>query len=296
MYINTKSNHPPNIIKYIPSMISDRISKISSNEKIFNRAAPQYNAALESSGYQDKITYNNRPKRNRKPRRRQIIWFNPPFSLNVKTKVAERFFAILEKNFPKKHKFHKILNRNTVKVSYSCLPNISRIISSHNKKVLNNQPKISNERNCNCRNKKACPLNGNCLESSLIYQCHIKSTENDPGRFYVGLTGNTFKERWNSHNYTMNHEESTNHTQLSNHFWDLKRSGVNKPILSWKVIDRAPSYKNGTKNCDLCLTEKLHIITSNKELVNKKSELISKCRHMNKFILKNFKEVPPDNN
>ena len=101
MYINTKSNHPPNIIKYIPSMISDRISKISSNEKIFNRAAPQYNAALESSGYQDKITYNNRPKRNRKPRRRQIIWFNPPFNLNVKTKVAERFFAILEKNFPK---------------------------------------------------------------------------------------------------------------------------------------------------------------------------------------------------
>ena len=40
IYVNTKSNHPPNIIKYIPSMISNRISKISSSKDIFDRAAP----------------------------------------------------------------------------------------------------------------------------------------------------------------------------------------------------------------------------------------------------------------
>ena len=127
----------------------------------------------------------------------------------------------------------------------------------------------------------------------MIYQCNIKQSNDDNGKFYVGLTGTTFKDRWNSHNYTFNHPESTNHTQLSNHFWELKRSGVN-PILEWKIIDHAPSYKNGSKSCDLCLTEKLHIITSQKELVNKRSELISKCRHVNKFILKNYKVVPPD--
>ena len=29
-------------------------------------------------------------------------------------------------------------------------------------------------------------------------------------------------------------------------------------------------------------------------LLNKRSELISKFRHVNKFILKNYKAVPPD--
>ena len=32
------------------------------------------------------------------------------------------------RHFPKKHKLHQIFNRNNVKVSYSCLPNVSNII------------------------------------------------------------------------------------------------------------------------------------------------------------------------
>ena len=135
-------------------------------------------------------------------------------------------------------------------------------------------------------------LKGNCLQLNVIYQ--IQSSTNDPGKYYIGLTGNTFKSRWNSHKYTLRHEDCTNHTQLSNHFWELKNSGVTEPILSWEIIDRASSYKNGTNNCNLCLTEKFHIITSKNELVNTRSELISKCRHMNKFIFKNYKAIPPD--
>ena len=276
MYINTDSNHPPNIIKYIPSMISDRISKISSNEQIFRKAAPQYNNALKSSGYNEKITYKKQPTNNRKSRPRKIIWFNPPWSMNVRTNVAKRFLAILDKNFPKNHKFRKILNRNCVKVSYSCLPNMSSIISSHNKKVLSEPVQPEDNPDCNCRNKATCPLNGKCQQSDVVYQCHIQSSIDDAGKYYIGLTGNTFKSRWNTHKFTLNHEESTNHTQLSNHYWDLKRNEV-EPILSWEIIDHASSYRNGSKRCNLCLTEKFNIITSKRELVNTKSELISKC-------------------
>ena len=45
--------------------------------------------------------------------------------------------------------------------------------------------------------------------------------------------------------------------------------------------------------CQLCLTEKLWIIKflNNKDLLNKKSELIIKCRHLNKFLLANVKKV-----
>jgi len=43
-------------------------------------------------------------------------------------------------------------------------------------------------------------------------------------------------------------------------------------------------------NCQLCLAEKLAILTGDpKILLNKWSELVSKCRHENKFKLKNLK-------
>ena len=57
-----------------------------------------------------------------------IIWFNPPFSKNVTTNAAKIFFRLLDKQFPKSKTLHKIINRNTVKVSYSCMENVSKII------------------------------------------------------------------------------------------------------------------------------------------------------------------------
>ena len=44
------------------------------------------------------------------------------------------------------------------------------------------------------------------------------------------------------------------------------------------------------KRCELCLTEKLIIAKADpKTLLNKTSEIISKCRHHNKFTLKRFR-------
>ena len=66
------------------------------------------------------------------------------------------------------------------------------------------------------------------------------------------------------------------------------------PTLTWEIIDRAHPYVNDSKACSLCLTEKFHIITSKKNLLNKRSDLVSTCSHVNKFLLKNHKVVPPD--
>ena len=274
-------------------MISDRISRISSNKEVFDRAAPYYDQALQASGHKKKITFgkkNTKPKRTRK---RQITWFNPPFSMNVKTNVAKRFLSIVDKCFPSKHKFRKIFNRNTLKVSYSCLPNMARIVSAHNKTILNEEEKPAVKRPCNCQKKNTCPLNGTCLEKSVIYKCHVKKSENDEGMHYIGLTGGTFKDRWAGHKYSFRHEKASKSTELSKYVWDLKNTGI-EPNLSWEIIDHASSYRNGSKSCNLCLTEKFHIITSKLPLLNKRSELISKCRHVNKFLLSNYKSVPPD--
>ena len=45
-------------------------------------------------------------------------------------------------------------------------------------------------------------------------------------------------------------------------------------------------YKCNSSRCDLCLTKKLKIMRENPELLlNKQSELESRCRHDNKFFL-----------
>ena len=52
----------------------------------------------------------------------------------------------------------------------------------------------------------------------------------------------------------------------------------------------APSYTNITQRCSLCLNEKLAMLMypNQSELLNKRSELLLKCQHENKFLLKTF--------
>ena len=80
-----------------------------------------------------------------------------------------------------------------------------------------------------------------------------------------------------------------------------KRKGVT-PALTWEVIRTVKAYSNITKRSSLCLHEKLAIITYPypDELLNRRSELVTKCRHENKFLLKSFNSndwsFEPDDN
>ena len=67
LYIYKQSNHPPSIIKQIPSMISKWVSDISCDSDHFNKAAPDYNTALKKSGFNENIRYSpsQLKKRNR---------------------------------------------------------------------------------------------------------------------------------------------------------------------------------------------------------------------------------------
>ena len=64
-----------------------------------------------------------------------MIWFNPPWNDEVSTNVAKKFLAMRYRHFPKGSALGKHFNRSTVKVSYSSMPNMARIISGHNKKM-----------------------------------------------------------------------------------------------------------------------------------------------------------------
>ena len=80
LYVHSKSNHPPNIIRNIPESINRRLSEISYDEDVFKEAAPPYQEALLKSGYSYHLKYQQAPQRkpDRRSRRRNIIWFNPP--------------------------------------------------------------------------------------------------------------------------------------------------------------------------------------------------------------------------
>ena len=168
------------------------------------------------------------------------------------------------------------------------------MIKSHHNRILSEE-KTQNQQKCNCRQKSTCPLEGNCLYEELIYQCTLKENATSDGVNYNGLTENTFKDRFYKHRNSFKYESKVNSTELSKHFWEMKRKGIKKPIMHWSVIDHAKPYQNGSKRCNLYLTEKYDILTSLVNLIKKRSELVSKCHHEKKFHLVSYKAIPPDN-
>ena len=83
-----------------------------------------------------------------------------------------------------------------------------------------------------------------------------------------------WKQIHHNHKKSFNHKPYSHETTLSN---SLKETLDVTPNLKWSVV--VPLY------------EKLVIITYPRqhELLNKRSELFSKSRHGNKYILKNFR-------
>ena len=106
LYIGSNSNYPPTIPSMLPQAISKRKYSLSSNFELFSTAAPIYNAALENACYTERVKYDseineNKPSRNRK---RNIIWYNPPYNKVVSTNIGRVFLNLLDKHFHEEHK------------------------------------------------------------------------------------------------------------------------------------------------------------------------------------------------
>ena len=285
LYLNRESNHPPIVIKNLPQSINKRLTSVSANQEVFEEAAPTYAAALSKSGFNYALVYNEEPAntegqaRRKKNRKRTIIWFNPPYSQSVKTDVGATFLRLVKRHFPEGSALRKIFNKNTLKVSYSCSPNLASIIKGHNAKVLR-QPE---EKRCNCRVKANCPLNGDCNASEIVYEATVDS--NLSRKKYIGISETPFKLRFNNHTSSFRNAPHRNSTELSKHAWALKEAGEGVNI-SWRIRQRSSAYKRTSKRCNLCLSEKIAIMKSDKaSLLNTRCSLVTKCRHSTKYLL-----------
>ena len=68
------------------------------------------------------------------------------------------------------------------------MPNMASHISSHNKNTMQKSIQVAEN----------CPLNGDCKQSTIIYQADV-TPEIDKEHIYIGLTEGPFKERLSDH-------------------------------------------------------------------------------------------------
>ena len=173
----------------------------------------------------------------------------------------------------------------TLKISYSCMDNMQKIISSHNKKILYDNT-MEQEGPCNCKDKPNCPLNGPCLASNIVYKAVVKRNDNKPDMVYFGTSKTPFKARWFNHKNTFHDRSKITKTELSKYIWELQDNNIGYEI-NWSIAKRTTGYNPVTKNCSLCLSEKLLICNykDKNKLLNKRSEMVSKCRHQSYYLL-----------
>ena len=140
-----------------------------------------------------------------------------------------------------------------------------------------------------------CPLNGDCLQSSVVYGCKItsNSTAVDSPHF-ISLTENAFKDYINKdyrlykQNNSFKCETKKNSTKLSNYVWDKKKD-KHEILFKWYMKEIAKAYSPVTKRLMFCRSKKFHISFSKEKLLNIQNKIILKCRLGNKHKLGNYK-------
>ena len=147
--------------------------------------------------------------------------------------------------------------------------NISSIISSHNKNILN--PVSNTKYGCNCRSKKSCLLQNKCLTPKIVYRADVKNVTSDEKKLYLGVTETSFKQRFGNHTQPFKHPKYRNTTELSKYMWKLKETNISL-VIEWSPVTKVLS-KTQINFCKLCLSEKFYITKSlnDPNLLNKKN-------------------------
>ena len=238
---------------------------------------PRIHRSPQKNGYNTNLQFDrtcaDKNNENDRTRKRKITGFNPPFNINVPTNVAKTFLTLINKDFPKNKRLSKIFNRNTRKVSFSCLPNVKQTISNNNHRLLQLHRMKESTRDrklCTCRQKKKTfPLDGKCLTKCVVYKATVTETTSNNQNTFIGLAENEFKTRFNLHKSSFKLEHKRTPTRLYEHVWELKNKNTNFNI-KWEAVKRVKPFSPSDKVCKLCLQEKLSILKSAPPL-NKRS-------------------------
>lgn len=108
-----------------------------------------------------------------------------------------------------------------LKISYSCMSNVEKIISAHNSKTMkefhNNQlqkDRNANEKKtstCNSRTGSDCPVEGICMAENVIYEATIFPKENiEQKKIYIAISAGNWKQRFYNHRQSFTNRSKKN--------------------------------------------------------------------------------------
>ena len=194
-------------------------------------------------------------------RKRNNIYFNPPYSAGVNSRVGAQILKLVDTCFPTTNPLHKIFSILTIKVSYRTTPHMQEIITAHNKKLLNKN-KQKQELPCTCRGK-SCPVQGKYKQECTIYQAIVKHTSPETGQKitqkYIGLTGTTFYKRHQNQKTTFKLRSHETKSALSKYLW--YRQGQRDSIQTiLKDHRQVKKIQSNFKTCNLCTLERFYLI------------------------------------
>ena len=226
LYVNNNSNHPKQILKQLPLTINQRLINLSNNNESFNNIKQTYQNSLNSANYKHKLTYEQPVIRKNNKRKRDIIYFNPPFNLNVATKIGKQFLNLINTYFDNNHPYRKIFNRNTIKISYSCTSNFKNRVIAHNNKILN-ESNPNDKYNVNNNN------NNNNNNSN-----NNNSNNNNTNNNYNNTNNNNNNNINNNYN---NNNDNNNNNNNNNKLCNCRKEPcpVSKKCLLSNLIYRA---------------------------------------------------------
>ena len=285
LYVHKESNHPPSILKNIPLAVNKRLTSNSSNKQMFDETVAPFQKALKNSGYSHKLEFepvNDQTKPRVRRKARNIIWFVPPYSTSVTTRIGSKILSLVDSCFPPTSKLHEVFNRNKIKVSYRTTPNLKQIITGHNKKIQNLQNPSDPDKTCKCT-AEPCPVGGQCHQEGVIYQAVISHTDPDSKEelveSYLGMTANSFKVRYTSHKSSFKLKHKYAETEASKYVWKLKDKGIQYKV-HWRILDRAKPFSPISRKCKLCTLERYYLLFK-KDLhtLNSDSEFAHDCTH-----------------
>ena len=150
----------------------------------------------------------------------------------------------------------------------------------------------STEYGYNCSNREDFPLENKCLTPRIVYRADLTNNKTDEHKYYYGISDTPLKDRYENHKTSFRHRSHLNASDLSKCYWELCGA---VPTIKFSIARRVKGNTFIT-NCNLRLSEKAFIIKNldDVNMLNKRSEFISKCRDINKRLLNRLNDDSND--
>ena len=131
------------------------------------------------------------------------------------------------------------------------------------------------------------------LKCVFVHRTDVTNNKTNEHQYYSSIPDTPFKERFENHKTSFRHRSRLTASDLSKYYWKLVENSA-VPTIKFSI---AKSVKRNASisNCKLRLSEKVFIIRNldGVNVLNKRSEFISKSRNINKRL---FDRVRDDSN